>query len=53
MTVPFTDATYLHQVVALEGCLGHITAFLQSDGRSFLPHFYGGSETRRFHGKTL
>ena len=52
MTVPFTDAAYLHQVVALEGRLRHITAFLQSDGRSFLPHFYGGSETRRFHCKT-
>ena len=52
MTVPFTDAAYLQQVVALEGRLCHITAFLQSDGRSFLPHFYGGSETRRFHCKT-
>ena len=52
MKVPFTDAAYLQQVVALEGRLCHITAFLQSDGRSFLPHFYGGSETRRFHCKT-
>ena len=52
MTVPFTDAAYLQQVVALEGRLCHITAFLQSDGRSFLPHFYGGSETLRFHCKT-
>ena len=52
MKVPFTDAAYLHQVVALEGRLRHITAFLQSDGHYFLPHFYGGSETLRFHCKT-
>ena len=52
MKVPFTDAAYLHQVVALEGRLCHITAFLQSDDRSLLPHFCGGSETRRFHCKT-
>ena len=52
MTVPFTEAAYLQQVVALEGRLCHITAFLQSDGRFCLPHFYGGSETCRFHCKT-